>query len=148
MTDRYKIKKISAFDLKYNPELVKFIQKVAEHLYDIYGKKFNWKNFDIVRYVTEHRFMVCYRDEVPVGAMMYRLIHSIFDSETKILYQDSIFSLPGTRAARLLMLEFLDFGKSNADHVISTIGDKTNIKRQSLEKLGFKELETLYRRET
>lgn len=108
------------------------------------GHKFNWQNFHLP---VGYRLTFCYRDDAPVGYMIARLSGSVFDSTLKVLRQDLLYAKPGTRAARILLNDFIDFGKRNANHVITNIAETTNIKPRSLEKLGFKKLETLYRME-
>ncbi len=146
MIDNYSVKQINVEDMR-DPELFQFVRTGAEVLGVVYDNTFNYENFPIMSYIKSHRFVVCFRGLKPVGFMLSRFFPSLFDPTVKILFQDSLFALPGTRAAKYLMMEFVDFGKSNADHIVSMIGLKTNIKRQTLEKLGFKELETLYRME-
>ncbi len=121
------------------------LRAIGEQVASQFGDKFNWRNFQLCDYVCNYRFMICEKNGSIVGVMLSRLYPSIFDPKVKILMQDLLFTEPGTRAAKLLMDDFLTFGKANADHLISMIAPKTNIKRQSLEKLGFVELETLYR---
>lgn len=142
----YTTRQLKVEDLD-NPNILQFLKSGAETVCAAYERKFDWHKFGIVAYIINHRFVVCFRNEVPVGFMLSRFFPSIFDPTVKILFQDSLFQVPGSRAVKYLMQEFIDFGNSNADHVISVIGKETNIKRQSLEKLGFKELETLYRME-
>lgn len=114
---------------------------------EMYDGVLDWRKFKIDRYIRNHRVMVCYRDDRPVGVMLSRLYRTLLDPEKTVLFQDFLFAEPGTRAAKLLLDEFVDFGKTHANHVISTIGLKTNIKRSSLEKLGFLKLEERYRME-
>ena len=121
------------------------LRSMGEQVAYQFGDKFNWKNFQLADYVCNHRFMICEKDGRIIGIMLSRLYASIFDPKVKILMQDLLFAEPGTKAAKMLMDDFLTFGKSNADHLITMITPKTNIKRRNLEKLGFKELETLYR---
>ena len=80
--------------------------------------------------------------------MLARLYTSIFDDETKILQQDLLYARPGSRASKVLLDDFIDFGRKHADHILTTIGTETVIKGESLEKLGFSKLETTYRMET
>jgi len=105
----------------------------------------NWERFDFLDYARSHYMNVCFKDSRPVGIMMGRLIASIFDQQTAILFQDLLYvSEPCRGAAHLLLAEFIDFGKSNANHVFTTLGQKTNIKGRSLEKFGFKKVEETY----
>lgn len=125
-----------------------FMVASAEKVSAAHGDKFTWTNFRIDRYLQGGRLVVCHRRGVPVGFMLSRLSHSIFDHTVKLWIQDLLYAKPGTRAAYHLMQDFIDFGKTRADHIITMIGSETNIKGSSLEKLGFDEVETYYRMET
>ena len=142
----YTIKKLSSKDLD-DPEISLFLVRVGKTANEIYGDKFQWNSFYINHYIYHHRVVVCFRDWIPVGVMLSRLFPSIFDRNKVILYQDLLFAEKGTRAAKLLFDDFLDFGKSNANHIITMIAEKTNISDRSLRKKGFKKLETQYRLE-
>lgn len=142
---RYKVKRLNTIDL--DNDLINWLSLIANKVNIKFNNKFNPQSFDLFDYVKYNRFVVCYRDEKPVGVMLSRFYSSIFDSNTKILMQDLLYTEPGTRAAKLLFDEFLDFGKKNANHVITMLTDKTNIKRSTLEKIGFNKLEELYRME-
>lgn len=147
----YTIKRLTLEDLEPTApgakELWVFIQKTAHQLNGFYDELYDWNNFPVPDLVRDHYFAVCYRDDQLVGAMVGTLSASIFDRKIKILRQITQFAVPGTQAAYWLMKDFIDFGKLNANHILTNIGTKTNIKPRSLEKLGFKELETIYRME-
>lgn len=128
--------------------LREFLAEVGQHLSDAYENKFDWRNFRIRRYMrVGGRITICYRNGKPVGLMAARLSESIFDPEVRIFFQDTLYAKSGTRAAKLLLDDFIDFGRSHANHVLTTIGTRTNIRPGSLEKLGFKKLEETYRME-
>lgn len=129
-------------------ELASFYIDEAENVSKLFGDKFNFKNFQFISYVRKNLVWVCKKDDRIVGLMMARLYGSIFDPETKILFQDLLYVKAGApKAAYLLLKCFLDFGKSNADHIFTSTTDKTNIKGQSLERLGFKKIQEQYRLE-
>lgn len=120
----------------------------ADHVSILYGGKFNWRNFNFLGYARDNCVWVCKKDAKPVGVMMARLYSSVFDYQVKIFYQDLLYVKRGSgRAAHILMRQFIDFGKLNANHLISCVAPHTNIKGRSLESLGFLELETQYRME-
>jgi len=144
ITRGYTVERITSRE-QVDDELLEFFKMSAEQVAMDYGHKFNWKKFKLLSYARDHRLMICRRNGRPVGIMLSQLYGSVFDPDVKILCQDLLFTKPGTRAARLLMRDFIDFGRLNANHVITMIAEKTNIKRQSLEKLGFVKLEELYR---
>lgn len=133
-------------DLK-DADLFNYLAKAAANVGKIFGDVLDPVNFPLVHYVQNYRMVVCKRDGVPIGVHLSRLYPSILDPKTKILYQDLLYAEPGTRAAKLLMEDFLTFGRANANHIITCISPRTNIKRQSLEKLGFSKMEELYRME-
>lgn len=145
--DNYTIEVVTA-EMLYQPEIIKYIASVAYEENELYGRKFGLTHFDLVGYVTRGRMTIAMKNGIPVGMMMARLSTSVFDPQTVLLIQDLLFVKPGTRAAKYLIEDFIDFGKANANHIITMIAEKTNIKPRSLEKLGFKKLETLYRLET
>lgn len=143
-TQTYTIERVTFETLKSEFE---FFKTVAERVAEIFDGDFDWRNFNIVRYVDSQRMTLCRRNGIPVGVMLASKFISAFDSKKVILRQDLLWAKPGTRAAWYLMVDFIDFGKSNADHLITMIGDETNVKRQTIEKLGFKKIEELYRME-
>ena len=126
-------------------ELQTFFIIAADKLSRMYGDNYDWRKFDLIGFAKKHRVMICWRDDRPVGFMLSRLGSSFFDPDFVILRQILLYGQPGTRAAYLLMQDFIDFGKNNANHIITMLNTKTNIKRQSLEKLGFVKSEQLYK---
>lgn len=140
----YITKRILWTDFCTDESLQNFCAASAEIANQNFGGKYNWV-VDLQRIANEGLFLVCYRDEKPVGFLLATFNKNFFDPDIKVLRQNMLFSLPNTRAPYLLLKEFIDFGKVNANHIITNIGPKTNIKGESLEKLGFKKLEELYR---
>lgn len=124
-----------------------FIIKAADALSIRHDQFHHWRTFDLEKYIEKARLTVCLRDRKVLGFMASRVTKSIFDNSVTILSQDLLYGCPGTRAAYYLMQDFVDFGRRNVKHIITMIGRKTNIKRQSLEKLGFKKLQEVYRLE-
>ena len=124
---------------------IDFLKESGKELEKQYPVFKNWWRTRLDIYCKKGRVMICFRDKEPVGIMLSKLGRSTFDPQITILQQTLLYAKPNTRAAYHLMLDFLDFGKNHADHIITMIGENTNIKRQSLEKLGFKKIEELYR---
>lgn len=144
---RYKIIRLRGLE-DIDGAIAEFLLYAAEHLANLYGHPFNWRNFDFAGYARQGLFLVCFKDGEPVGALLARLYDSVFDPETRILMQDELYAKQGSgRAAHLLFQHFIDFGRANANHIITQIAHRTNIKRRSLERLGFEKLEELYRLE-
>ncbi len=125
---------------------------LAQEIAARFGKRFNPWKFEIRQYANQNRFMVVRhfssKGKTIVGVMLSSLYRSAFDHLVKIQHQDLLYVRPGhPRATKMLMDDFIDFGKRNANHLISMIGPATNIKPRSLERLGFKVMETTYRLE-
>ena len=125
-------------------QVKKFIYDCAIKANAQFGNKFDWIDFPVPDFITDHYFAICWRDQEPVGLMVGSLNSSAFDAKVKILRQVLLFTLPNTRAAYYLLKDFIDFGKVHANHTITTINSETNIKPRSLEKLGFKKSEEYY----
>lgn len=142
--ETYTIERIRAADL--SPEIVTFMMAATEKLNAMYGT--SHKKIPLLIFARDHYLAICRRNGKIVGFMVATLGSSVFDSDVKILRQESLYALPKTRAAKYLLADFIDFGKSNADHILTMIAENTNIKPRSLERLGFRQLEVLYRMET
>lgn len=148
---RYTIEELIDYDeVIKDREFIDFMYATGCDLSNRYEWKLDWTQFNMRAYIDNlyHRFMLCRRDGKPVGIHLSRLTRAALDPSKIILYQDLLYTLPNTRAAKLLMDDFIDFGKLRADHIITTISSNTNIKADSLENLGFSKLETLYRLES
>ncbi len=79
---------------------------------------------------------------------MAQLYPHPFDPDVTVLKQDLLYVIPGyPKATRALLHHFIDFGKAHANECFTMLAMQTNIKPRSLEKLGFTEVETLYRLE-
>ena len=145
---RYTIERITSLE-QFTGELCLWLReggkKAATH---VYGSPLKMEDFNWIDFARHSYLSVCFKDGRPVGAMLASMFVSDFDPETRILMQDSLYvTEPGCRAAHFLLHEFIDFGKSNAKHIITVIGPHTNIKGRSLEKLGFKKTDVHYRLE-
>lgn len=138
----YKVKQIKVYDL--DPVLLRFIVDNGDHLNRIYGDKFNWSTgFPLKYFISNHLFLVCYKDENPVGFMLGSLQPMIFDINRVMLRQETLFA-KNPRATIALMSYFIDFGKLRANYIVTNIGKHTNFKPASLEKLGFTKLQETY----
>ena len=114
----------------------------------MYGSKYNWKSTDMIPILETCIFLICFRKEKPVGFLVAQRLRSFFDKDILIMKQVILYGLTNTRASYLLLKAFIDIGRNSANHVITMIGEKTNIKPKTLERLGFKAIETIYRLET
>lgn len=143
----YTIERITLKNI--TPEIVDFVAEAAVDLRAKYGNKFpGWRKDSIFRFAEREYMIICRRDKKIVGFIIARLLRNVLDPDVIMLYLTLLYGLPGTRAANLLVKEFIDFGKANANHIITAIAYTTNIKPRSLMRLGFEEMETLYRLET
>lgn len=145
-SDHYEVRRLKVADLKADRTLVVWMGEVFDKNNDLYGQGYNWRDFDF-DWIDENYFAVCFRDSKPIGLLVASLQGSFFDRSIKILRQVTSFAVPNTRATYHLLRDFIDFGKCNANHIVTMIAAKTNIKPKSLEKLGFKKIEEAYRLE-
>lgn len=135
------IKRIRSADM--NREIGQFIIEVGTRLK--YSEHFpGWKKFKIGYFCDHHLVGIAYKAAKPVGIVFGVLSTSAFDPEIKILNQGLLWTETYGVAPKLLDY-YIDFGKSHADHIITAVGSETRIKGESLEKRGFKKLETTYR---
>lgn len=142
----YTIKKLSSKDITY--DIGHFIYEAAVKVNYRYGSLYpNSTKFPIQKFADKGILFVCFRNDEPVGFLGATLNHSFFDPEVKILFQQLLYSSPGTRASYYLLKEFIDFGRTHANHVVTMIGTETNIKSRSLERFGFRKIEEFYRME-
>ena len=147
MIDKYELERFTR-EVVFDEEMLAFFVEVAARASSMYGEKFNWEKFDLYKYLRTGGFLfVCRKNKKPVGLCLAKLYFSVFDGETKLLRHDLLYGEPGTKAGYLLFKAYLDFGKHNANHILGTIGEHTNINPRSLEKLGFKKLDTIFRLE-
>ena len=143
----YTIERIERIE-DIDTELAHFFLSSADEIAEMYGGKFSSKKFDYLHYARNGIFWVCRRNGVPLGIMLARLYESIFDPNVKILSQDLLWVKGGTfRIAHLLLAEFIDFGRANANHILTQTHSETNIKPRSLERMGFERVEDVYRME-
>lgn len=144
----YTVERIRA-ESHFTPEVRKFFIEEAPKVSALFDNKLNWKNCPIYRLAENTYFWICRRNGEIRGYLICYLFSSPLDPEVKVLYQLSFYVKPDSgRTAYYLFHKFIDIGKTRANHIITMLTDRTNIKPRTLEKLGFKELETLYRMET
>lgn len=129
-----------------DPKLLRFLGDSADAVNHKYGGQYNWGSFPIQDFTNNHLLAVCYRGAEPVGFLAATLNTAFFDARKVVLRQQLLFSQYPKASYRLLCY-LIDFGKLHANHIITCIGQETNIKPASLERLGFTELETSYRME-
>jgi hypothetical protein len=143
---KYEVKVFKGADL--TDEIVRFLKTWFYRTVIDFEILYNPENFDLRKVADRHRLTLCLRDGEIVGVMLASLGVSILDPEIILLKQITLTALPKTRAANLLFKDFIDFGRTHADHIICNRTVKTNISERTLERLGFKFLEVQYRLET
>lgn len=129
-------------------ELRIFLECEMPKLSETFGNKFNYE-MAIVKYMIERGiFFVGRRNGEIRGIHISWLFKSPLDIEVKILQQQLFYVKPESgRMAFYLFKKFIDFGKTEANHIITMLTSRTNIKSETLNNLGFEKLETLYRME-
>lgn len=145
----YTIEQIS-FDEFFNnyKDIQEYLYEVAPSLSKMFGNKLDYRHTDYASLFKRYIFLVCLRDGKISGHMICNLFTSPLDSTVRILSQVSFHTKPGSgRSAYHLFHKFLDIGKARANHVITHTNPNTNIKSSTLERMGFEEVETVYRLE-
>lgn len=135
-------------DLPLAEDVIKYLVETGPALSKLFDNKFNWKNAPILKLIKNCIFLVCRRNGEIRGHMICYVFNSPLDPEVRILYQLSFYVKPDSgRTAYYLFQKFIDIGKERANHIITMLTSRTNIKPSTLKSLGFEELETLYRME-
>lgn len=142
----YTTKRLTGSQIEFRH--IDYIGQAGVRLSEMYPNDYEWWRVDVVDLANKGYFAVCERDGEIVGFMIASFYSSTFDPTTTILQQNLLYATPRTRAAHYLLKAFIDFGRKDFNHIITMIAPRTNIKPQSLKRLGFKELETLYGMET
>lgn len=146
MIEKYTVRTVSSKDL--TPTVLRMMFDAGVTLSGKHHRKLfkGWKMLDYKRIadVVQGLVLICYRGDRPVGILIATRSNAFWNPENRILKQQILYAKPGTRASYHLMKHFIDIGRASADTVITMIGEHTNISERSLEKLGFKKLETLY----
>lgn len=132
----------------FTKDFYEFLDESVPNISKMFGDKFNIHNTVYESFALKGLVLICRRNGEIRGMMIASLFVSPFDSATIILQQQLFYVKPDSgRTAYHLFQEFLDIGKAKANHIITMLTSQTNIKPETLEKMGFKELETLYRLE-
>lgn len=139
-TADYTIEKIT--EIKAYSDVAEFFYTwtKAQTLYDL-----DFTNFDFHTYARENCIWMCRKKGVLVGVLLARLFPCGWDPTNKTLYQDGLFCLKSSgKASYLLLKEFIDFGRKEANLVFTCRTKYTNVKEKSLERLGFYKTEELF----
>lgn len=143
----YTIKRINNI-LELDTNILNFFKEEIPNISKMFGDKFDFDNCVIEGFLRSGIVLVCERDGEITGLHASFISKSPFDFKLNILTQQIFYVKPDSgRTAYHLFKKFIDIGKREADHIITMLTSQTNIKPQTLQNMGFKELETLYRME-
>lgn len=129
----YIVKKMTP---EISPDVLAYIRDRLQYLNKLNSFKYDVDKMPLGYLINKHVVLVCFKNEQPVGFMIAMLNNSVFDITIKNLTQLVLYS-DKPKATHMLVMEFIDFGKRNANYVAMSIGKFTNIKESSLVKLGF-----------
>lgn len=126
-------------------DLRQFLNEELPKVCKLFDNKYDFNYARIRAMLSNGVFFVCRRDGKVTGIHVSWLISNPFDVRVKSLSQALFYVKPDSgRTAYHLFQKFIDFGRSEADHINTTIGKHTNIKPSTLKRLGFSEVETMY----
>lgn len=132
----------------FTKDFKQFLLEEVPKISDTFDNVFDYNNCSPFLMAKKTFVLVCRRDGEIRGLMVADISNNYFDMKIKILQQILFYVKPNSgRTAYYLFNKFIDIGKSEANHIITMLTKHTNIKPTTLESLGFKELETLYRME-
>lgn len=129
-------------------EILKFLDQNLPDLAATFEGAFDFRNANVSEMIRSGIFLVGRRNGEIRGLHISWLFKSPLDMNTKVLQQQLFFVKPDSgRMAYHLFQKFIDIGKTEANHIITMLTRHTNIKPKTLNSMGFKELEVLYRLE-
>ena len=132
----------------FTKDITNFMIEEVPKINKIFGNSFNHEMFKPYLFANNGFFLICKRNDEIRGVMLAVIRNSIFDNKTKMLRQVLFYVKPNSgRTACYLFKKFIDIGKAEANHIITVLTSQTNIKPETLQKMGFKELEVVYRLE-
>lgn len=133
----------------FTEDVVKYFNEVMPKIGKLFDDKLDFRNCKPELLAERGVFFICRRNGKITGQHISSLTLCPLDLGKTILQQIHFYAKPDSgRTAYHLFKKFIDFGKLNADHIITMLTSQTNIKPETLNKMGFEELETLYRLET
>lgn len=132
----------------FDPSVLEYLISVGPEMSELFENKLDYRNCSFLNLAEKAIFLVCRRDGEVRGHMIAYLTECPLDTKIKVLQQVSFYVKPDSgRTAYHLFRKFLDIGKSEANHIITMLTRHSNIKPSTLENMGFKELEIVYRLE-
>lgn len=133
---------------KPSDELYNFLSEECFKLSELFGSVFNPENAQVELMISKGIFLVGRKRGEIRGVHISWLFESPLDKQVKILQQQLFYVKPDSgRMAFHLFKKFIDIGETEANHIITMLTTHTNIKSDNLKKLGFNELEVMYRME-
>lgn len=146
-TTTYTIEQLTTVTL-FTDEVITYLKSEAPKISAMFENKLDYRNCPLVHLVENYQFYICRRNGEITGHLICYIFTSPLDIKVKILYQISFYAKPDSgRTAWHLFQKFIDIGKHSANHIITMLTSRTNIKPSTLKNLGFEEVETLYRLE-
>lgn len=147
MTTKYELIRLQELN-DFTEEVMKYLVAEGPKISAMFEDKFSWKNTPLLLIAQKYHFYICKRNDEITGHFIGGLMSSPLDPTVKIFRQIALYAKPDSgRTAYHLFQKFIDIGKKEANHIITMLTSRTNIKPSTLENMGFKELETLYRME-
>lgn len=144
MARNYTIERLTKVE-DFTEDIKDFIHEEVPKISEMFGNDYDYTNCNYYDYALNDIFLICRRDGEVRGMMIGYFGVSGFDSNSKILRQQLFYVKPGSgRTAYHLFNKFIDIGRNEANHIITMLTSQTNIKAQTLENMGFEEMETLY----
>lgn len=135
-------------ETEYTDDLKNFIETEGFEISKMFDGVFNHHNAAVELLIKNAVFLVGRRDGEIRGLHVSWLFKSPLDTTVSILQQQIFYVKPDSgRTAFLLFDKFIDIGKNEANHIITMLTRHTNIKPETLNKLGFEEKEVMYRME-
>lgn len=146
-TTTYTIEKLDRYRV-HLPTVKEYLFEVAPQISAMFDNKLDYRHTPIEDLAENYDFFICRRNGVITGHLICYIFTSPLDITKKILYQLAFYAKPDSgRTAWHLFQKFIDIGRKDANHIITMLTSRTNIKPSTLKNLGFEELETLYRLE-
>lgn len=148
MTTTYTIDRLETVQDVSADDVMEYLLTEGPKISAMFDNDLMWQNFRPVYVAQRTKFYICRRNGKVTGHMICHLFNSPLDPTVKILQQISFYAKPDSgRTAYYLFQKFIDIGKKEANHIITMLTSRTNIKSSTLENLGFREIETLYQME-
>lgn len=135
-------------DVYKDEKLITFLKEHGPILNERFGSRYDLRNFSLPLFLAKGgRMTLCRKGDEVFGVMLMSLGSPLWDYKVRYLRQEVLYTTR-PKATHALFNEFIDYGRLNADDIITCINPLTNIKPSTVEKMGFEKLETTYRMRT